>query len=349
MSDIGTDTTPQVVDRKELLAQQFDDVETAAKVETPAVTPAPGSEGRARDGAGKFVAKDLAAPNLAQQQGERIQPQAAPVVTPVEPPAWDKAPASWKKEKHPLWAGMTPEQREYAYQREEQMRSGVEPLLPKAELADKINKAAEPYMNTIRGLGIDLPAAVGGLMKVDHDLRTLPYEQKLQTLVQVARSYGIDLTGQAQAAQPSFDPNFQAMQNELLNIKGQFTSFTQAQEAAQQRSAMEEIQRFSQGKEHFEEVKPMMAQLLQGGLADNIQDAYDKALRLNPELFDAMNAAKQAASDAEKRKAADDAAKRAKAAAVSVKSATPGAKTTTNAQDRRSMLAEQIGGLSDRL
>jgi hypothetical protein len=92
-----------------------------------------------------------------------------------------------------------------------------------------------------------------------------------------------------------------------------------------------------------------MIQLLQGGLAATIEEAYEKAIRLDTDLFDKIQSGRQAALEAEKRKTADDAAKRAKAAAVSVKSATPGAKTTTNAQDRRSILREQIEGLSERL
>lgn len=349
MSDIGQDATPQVVDRKEMLSQQFNDVEQAVKVDTSDKTQsAPVTTGgdRLRDEGGKFLSR-AADPKVVT--GKSPEPQVSPVVAPVDEPAWNKPPASWKKEKHALWTAMTPDQREYAFQREEQMKAGIEPLLPRAELADKINKAAEPYMNTVRGLGLDLPQAVAGLMKVDHDLRTLPYDQKLAVLSHVARGYGIDLSGQVQSAQPAYDTNSQAMQNELLSLKGQFTSFTQAQEAAQQQAAMDEIQRFSKDKEHFDDVKPVMAQLLQSGMAEGIQDAYEKAVRLNPDLFEAINSAKQAAADADKRKAADEAAKRAKAAAVSVRSATPGTTKATNAQDRRSMLADQISGLSERL
>jgi len=343
MSETGAQAASQAVDRKELLAQQFEEVEQAAKTqETSTHTASTTSgEGRVRDETGKFVKK----PDEKMQAAATTEQQ----VTTAQEQPWSKAPDSWKKEVREGWTKLDPAYQQYIHEREQQMRAGVEPLLPKAELADKINKAAEPYINTIRGLGLDLPQAVAGLMKVDHDLRTLPHEQKLAVLHQVAMGYGIDLTGQMQHARQAYDPNFQAIQNELLNIKGQFSSLTQAQQAAQERSALEEIQNFRQTAEHFEDVKPAMIQLLQGGLADSIQEAYDKAIRLSPEIFDRINSAKQAAADAEKRKAADEAAKKAKAAAVSVKSATPGTKTNTNAQDRRSMLREQLDGLSERL
>lgn len=351
MSDIGQDAGQQPVDRKELLSQQFSEVEQSVQQATPDKVPLSAApDDRPRDPAGKFVAKELVldkSPVVAAPVSGTPAAVAVPLV--VEEPVWNKAPASWKKDKHQLWAAMTPEQKEYAFQREEQMRSGVEPLLPKAELADKITRVAEPFMNTIRGMGIDLTTAIGGLMQADHDLRTLPYEQKMQRLQGLAMTYGIDLSGQMQGAQPAYGPAVQAIQNELLGIKGQFASFTQAQEAQQQRAATDEIQKFSQTAEHFDEVKPLMAQLLQGGLADGISDAYEKAVRLSPEIFYQIQSAKQAAADVEKRAVADAAAKRARAAAVSVRSATPGTTKATNAQDRRSMLAEQIGGLSERL
>lgn len=342
-------TAQEPLDRKAMLLEQFNAEEAApaAVVDEPkpaaAQDAAPTQSGRARDETGKFVPKDKSASGLAPDA------LAQPVIQPAAPEPWATAPKSWKKDIAQDWGKLDPAHQRYVHEREQQMHAGIEPLLPKAELADKINKAAEPYINTIRGLGLDLPQAVAGLMKVDHDLRTLPYEQKLAVLNNVARGYGIDLSGQMQTAQQAYDPNIQAIQNELLAVKGQFSSFTQQQEAAQQRAAMQEIETFAKTAEHFDEVKPMMAQLLQGGLAEGIPDAYDKALRLNPELFDKISAAKQAAADVEKKKAADAAAKAARAAAVSVKSATPGAAKPTNAQDRRSMLLEQFDGLSERL
>lgn len=348
MSHEGTGPTGQEAtpDRKALLLEQFNEAEAAEKT---AATPPPDNStvppadsGRARDETGKFVAKEkIAAPDAQQVT--------APAPTPAPQEPWMKAPNSWKKENWEGWTKIDPAYQRYIHQREQEMQAGVEPLKTKAQLADQLTQAAQPYMTTIQGLGLDLPKAVSGLMKVDHDLRTLPYEQKLQVLQNVARSYGIDLTGQAQAAVPMYDQGYQNIQNELLTVKARQEEFVKQQEAERDRAALDEIQRFKQTAEHFDELSPLMTKLLQGNVATGIQDAYDQALRLTPEIFDKVQAAKQAAADVEKRKAADEAAKRAKAAAVSVKSATPGAPAPNKAQDRRSMLREQLDGLSERL
>lgn len=359
MSHDGAPTAQEPQDRRELLLEAFNKAETDAAA-TPAevvktAEPAAPAEGRARDDTGKFVAKEKDTDRFSPTFGKDKPVEAAPVIDPLAAPEpWQTAPKSWKKEYWDRWGTFNPADQRYIHEREQQMKAGIEPLLPKAELADKLTKAVEPYMNTIRGLGMELPQAVAGLMQVDNDLRTLPYEQKLQKLAQVAQSYGIDLTGQLQNAQQLYPPQYQNLQNELLTLKGQQEQFVKDQQAAQDRAALAEIEKFAKTAEHYDEVEATMTKLLQSGMAEGtgmaerLRSAYENAIRLHPEIFDKIQSAKQAAADVEKKKTADDAAKRAKAAAVSVKSATPGAAKPSKAQDRRSMLTEQFDGMSER-
>jgi outer membrane murein-binding lipoprotein Lpp len=258
-------------------------------------------------------------------------------------------PESWKPEMRGHWPKVSPEVQQYWHEREAQMRAGVEPLIPKVQLADAINQAAAPYMARIQSLNLDLPRAVAGLMKVDHDLTTLPFEQKVQLLVRTAAGYGVDLTGQAQAAVQTYNPMVEQLQNKVAQLEGRYHTFEEQQKAAQDAAAQSQIQQFSKTAEHFEAVKPLMAKLLQGFMADDLQSAYDMAVRLSPDIFDKLQASKQAAADAEKRKAADEAAKRARAHAVSIKGSTPGVAKTDGPKDRRSVLREAFDNLSERL
>lgn len=335
---------PEALDRKAMLLEQFNEVEAAPhSPEDPKPAEAAPAGDRPRDETGKFVAKE---------KTETPAPEAAPALEAA--PAWSKAPKSWKPEKHPLWETMSPEAREYAFQREEQMRAGVEPLLPKAQLADQITKVAEPYMNTIRGMGIDLPTAVEGLMKVDHELRTLPPQQKLQRFLGIAQAYGIDLSGaQGMPQQPVQDPNFYAIQNEVLGLKGELSAWRQQQEEIANRAVLNEINEFARHNEHFAIARPFMIDLLtkegdEDG-ASSLQEAYDKVTGPGGVLHDLIATSKQAAAIPAQRAQADKAAKAARAAAVSVKSSTPGSQKPNGAQSRREMLAEQIGSIDSRL
>jgi hypothetical protein len=310
------------VDRKELLAQQFDDIETD---QPESKEPAP------RAPNGKFVANDAAED------------------APVEEPVWKRPPSSWKRDYHDVWQTADPRLQEYAYKREEEMRAGIEPLRSKAQFADQMNEAIQPYMNTIQGLGIDAPRAVKALMEADHVLRNSPPDQKRAYLANLAQSYGINL-GEVDPYQQvgPVDPNYYALQNELNSVRGEISNFKQQQEMAENQSLLGEINSFAGKAEYFEEVRPDMIKLLQSGVAGTLEEAYEKAIRLNDDVFTQTQQRSQAEAAAQKSSSANRAAKAAKAAAVSVKSSTPGTKTTTKAQDRRSMLLEQFDSVNER-
>ena len=321
----NTPATPETeeLDRREILAQQFEAAEQGEDV-------AP-----VRDDQGRF------APKKAQQQEEAPEPE--------EEPVWSKPPASWKKDYHEVWMSADPKMREYAWQREEQMKRGVEPLLSKAQFADAMQEALEPYMDTIRGLGMSPDKAVAALAQADYTLRNSPPDQKLQYFMQLAQSYGINL-GQAQAQpQQSIDPMVYQLQNELNRVRGEVMGWKQQQEMAQNQQLLNEINDFSAKAEHFEEARPTMIQLLQSGVAETLEDAYDKAIRLDSALFDRVQQARQAEVNAKKAADKDRAAKSARAAAVSVRGSTPGTNTAPKATSRRDMLMEALDEVSTRL
>jgi hypothetical protein len=92
-----------------------------------------------------------------------------------------------------------------------------------------------------------------------------------------------------------------------------------------------------------------MIQLLQSGVAETLEDAYDKAIRLDSALFDRVQQARQAEVNAKKAADKDRAAKSARAAAVSVRGSTPGTNTAPKATSRRDMLMEALDEVSTRL
>jgi hypothetical protein len=295
-------------DRRELLSQQFDEVQN----ETPV---------------------------------ELVKTQAEPDLEAPEPPVWERPPASWKKDYHEAWTTADPKLKEYAWKREEEMRAGVQPLLSKAQYADQMQQAIEPYMNNIRGLGIEAPQAVKALMEADNVLRHGSPQQKQQYFAQLAQQYGINM-GETQF-QPT-DPNFYAIQNELAQVRGEVLNWKQQQETAQNQALLSEINQFQAKAEYFEEARPTMIQLLNSGVAQDLDDAYQKAIRLDNDLFNKQQQTLQGAQNAERREQSNKAAKAARAAAVSVKSSTPGAATATKAQDRRSLLSEQFDNMNER-
>jgi len=299
------------LDRKELLMQQFD----AAEEAQPVVDIEP-------------------AANVAPEPAS-------------EPPIWDRPPASWKKDYHEVWQTADPKLREYAWQREEEMKKGVEPLLSKAQFADQIQQAIEPYQNNLRTLGIAPPEAIKALMDADNVLRHGTPQQKAQMFSTLSQQYGVNLGEIGSLQQQPVDPTVSMLQNELYSVKNEVMTWKQQQEAAQNQALLGEINNFAEKAEFFEDARPTMIQLLNSGMAQNLDDAYNKALRLDEALSSKLQQSLQAKTEAAKRESANKAAKSARAAAVSVKSSTPGVNTATKAQDRRSLLAEAIYAQGD--
>lgn len=306
---------------------------------------------RARDETGKFVAKDTKDVKVTEPELplETSSPPAATAPV-VEPPLWERPPASWKKDYQEPWKNVDPKVRQYVWEREEQMNAGVMPLKEKAKLADAINQVAEPYMNTIRGMGIDLPKAVQGLMYADNVLRTAPRDQAKQYLMELAKSYGIQLgDGVVDPNATQADPYIYQVRNELNSVRGEIQAWKQQQEEAASAAKMAEINRFKLKAEYFDEALPTMQMLANAGISDDIEVLYNKAIRLDEDLSEKIQQRTQAQQIASQSAAADKAAKAAKAAAVSVKTSTPGATTTSKAQDRRAVLEEAFSGIDARL
>lgn len=326
MDDRGADNAvmeaAETTDRKELLAQQFEEME-AQQAETP------------RDEGGRFA-----------KPAEPVEAEPEP----AEEPVWKRPPLSWKKDYHEVWSKADPRLQEYAYQREEQMRRGVEPLLQAKQFADAVNEAISPYVSTITGLGLKPEQAIASLMKADHTLRTSDPQTRYQYFMQLANEYGVNLQGMPQGqAAPSVDPTIFALKNELANVRGEVMTWKQQQEAAEQAVLQNEIEEFAQKAEYFEEARAEMIKLLQGGVAETLEDAYDRAVYGNKDLRERILSAQQAKQNAQASAEKNRAAKAARAAAVSVRSATPGANTAPKANDRRALLEQAFEESNARL
>jgi hypothetical protein len=339
VSDETSEVAPpeEKQDRHAMLAAALDAAEQtqAAADDAPAEQAAPEVE-RPRGPDGKFL------PAAAAPVDE------SPVATePVEEPVWKRPPNSWKKDKHELWltAASKPETAalvEYAYQREEEMKRGIEDIIPKAKFADQVNEALEPYRENQRAAGVEPVQALQALMHADHILRNAPPEQKKAYALNLLAQYGIQFNPEDAYAIPTYTPP-------PVDVAAVVQHELSAWEQRQQDQVLQaEIDEFKTTHPDFEEHRPAMQALLANSLAPDLETAYQKAKRLDDDAFKSMQEGLQAQAETDRRAAADKAAKNARAAAVSPRSSTPGARPATNAKDRRSMLAEQFDSLTER-
>lgn len=303
-------------------APEVPEVEQDAKVDRP------------RDESGKFAPKAK----------ENEQP------VPSDPPApVRRAPSSWKPAAQEAFLkadrgeALTPEEIRLltaeAERRENDFHKGVSEFKSHSERAKAYDNAIAPYQQHLQSLGVDAPTAISALMRADVILRTSDPATKQQYFQQLARQYGIDLNQQI----PQADPQTQFLMSQLSQLRQQQEMWQNQFQRQEQARAQQELSQFATAdKPHFEALRNDMADLLESGKATSLEDAYEKAAWMRPDVRQTL--LEQQRSEAQ-RKAMDMAqAQRARSAAVSVKGSSPasGGVTPQNKGSLRDMLAAQF-------
>lgn len=298
---------------------------------------------RLRDEKGRFVAGEAE-----KKSDVPAVAVAAPQVPEVKRPA---RPSSWKKDYWADWDKLDPKVAEYINQREGEYAKGVSTYKTEWETAKPLLEAVTPFRDVIQQTGLQ-PAQWINELGTAHKLLTQGSpEQKLHVFTQIALNNGIDLMKFAEKVfvrgqDGQVYLNQQAMQRPQPQQPVQQPNVEQTvQKILAQERAQQSLAEFSSNKEkypHYEAVRQQMGQLLDAGLAQDLPDAYTKALRMNDELFQAEQDAKRKADETAKLEAQRKATAAAKANAVSTKSATP-ASTGANAnKGLRSTIADAV-------
>ena len=287
---------------------------------------------RPRDESGKFTKSQ---PEADMQEIEALEAQTE------EKPAVKPRPSSWKKDYEEHWGKLDPQLQDYIQQREADYAKGVSTYKSQWEQAAPILESLNQFQPLLRQYGVAPQQWITQLGNAHAQLVTGTPEQKMQVFQQLANDYGINLG--AIAGYQGYDPQFSSLAQELNQIKNQWGQFQQQQEAMEQTQLRNEIDSFKTDKPYFEEVRETMAGLLQSGMADDLQSAYDKAIRLNDDVFQKVNAEQAQKSEAAQR----EKVAAAKAKVLSPKSTTPtgsatsGSKTASSAREAIMAAMEQ--------
>jgi hypothetical protein len=296
---------------------------------------------RIRDEKGRFAPKESAPAseqpvkaNNASQDAATQQP--APVAEPRKPPS------SWKKDYWEAYQKLDPQVADYINQREQQFASGVSTYREEAIKAKELNDALAPFMPEFSAHGVSPSQWIRNMGTAHQTLLRGSPEQKLSAFQKLAQDYGVPIhaiqSGQVDPVMQYVSP----LQEQVLQLRGQLTNWQQQQEQQQQRAMLDEIESFKANAPHFEDVRETMAGILQAGLAPDLKSAYDKAVRMNDDVWNAEQ--QRRTEQAEKQRRETEAAKvaSARANAISPKGSTPVGNMSGSKQGLRAMLEEQV-------
>ncbi len=256
---------------------------------------------RVRDETGKFVKSDSKPQNSAEQAkpaadlAKAAEQQAQQQVKP--------APQRFSKTVTPeVWA-QTPEPVRAEVERAlGELTQGIEKYRGAAEAFEPVRK----YHDMAAQGGTTLEKALDAYVGIENAWRQNP----AQGFAEVCRNMGVQPMQMLQAIAQGFQggqvqmphgdsPQVAALKNELAQLKSQLgefgKTFTETQQQARQRQVESTVEAFAKdpAHPHFDEVSDSVAHMLETGFAKDLQDAYDKAIRLNPEVAAKIEASKQ--------------------------------------------------------
>ena len=254
------------------------------------------------------------------QTDEVVESEAAPEIPEELQPV-----SAWKEEARQAWASLAANQDYHDqlrnlrgqidsdYQYRTQLEQERAELGQRAQVADQFNQLAQQYGDVFQGR--NPLEVVGQYLYYGKQLSSNPQE----TLQQLAKEYGVDLNQVAQD-QPYIDEHTQMLQSQLSQMQQQIQNQEAQRQQEQANRVLEQARAFefetdAEGKPlhpHVADVANEMLGLMQAGYAQDFKTAYDKAIRMNDDVWSKIQS-EQGKKQEQQRK---EQAQKAKAAAT---------------------------------
>ena len=303
---VAEETTAEVSPAAELDAT----LEAAAADE-----PAKPTGEKARGPKGKFV-KAGAAPVVETKGGEVPPVVKVPVVAAPKVDA-PKPPQSWKAEAREEWAKVPPKVQQEILRLDQEVLKVMRETAPVKKFQADFQAVAAPYQAIMQAEGANTLKAFEDYLKTSTALRTAPPQHKMrlveglisqfnvpfdaQALVRVIKKSGVsieDLDSALAGEQPKpgqaqqFDPS-QYRDPRVDELQAKLDRQEQERSAQSQRATASEIAEFSKTHEFIGDVRKDMADFIDlaesRGVAISLQEAYDRALQLHPDIVGVLN------------------------------------------------------------
>jgi len=293
-------------DTRDVIAREFEKLDEAERAKEESSSNEPAEPKRAEPQAAEPVNQQNSVENGQTQENQ--EPEKQQQRNPF---------AAWKKPAQEALSQLPPETQQFIVEREQQFHKGIQQYKEDAQKGRSLGNAIAPHMEYLNQLQVAPEVAVSKLIETERRLRTSDPETKAKEFVRLAHDYGIDLNSLTSV---QFDPYHHQLEQRLAQQQATLEQITQSRQIAEEAQLGQTIEQFAQSHEHFDEVRETMADLLDKGFASDLNDAYAKAVRLNDNLFGQVQSAPQTNNF----QRANEAAKAAKASAVSVKGSPTG-------------------------
>jgi hypothetical protein len=227
-------------------------------------------KGPSRAADGKFAAKDAEKVTDKPGAAEEVQDNLA---TPhAKPPSRFSADAKAEWEKLPEAV------RAETYRMQRELEDGL-------KQKDRVLRPLEPFVKMAEQHGTTVDQALSRYVSMEQMLRQNPAEglrSLAQNMGMTPQQMANLLNGQQPGQADPRDRQIMALQSQIQQMQQQFGSVSQTLQHQQQSQVVAQVEQFATGKPRFDELAPEIVRLIETGYAQDLEDAYVKAERLNP-------------------------------------------------------------------
>lgn len=251
------------------------------------------------------------------------------------------APGTWTPEAKARWAALDPVVKAEVAKREQDFLKGIGEYKEAATVGHTFYKTVEPHMQKFLEAKLDPWHVTKESIATAEILTFGTKEQQIATLTKIAQTLKL-MPGDFSAASGRPDPRDQkiaALEQQIQQLGGAVSQVTTGVQAQVMKEMEGEVERFADAKgpdgqllhPHFLQIGMDMRDLLDKGLAKDLEDAYTQAVWRNPATRDAeVKRISTAESTKAARLAQEQAAARRKATRVNVSSRDTGGGMTSS-------------------
>lgn len=230
---------------------------------------------------------------------DKNEPEPKPEEAATDKKTQEKAPVSWSPGNREKWGDLPAEVKQQITKREQEIDLALKKSSDSRKVADTFMQTVEPFKQGLQAAGYQDPfTAINTLFQAEATLRGGSQQQKAQQVAQLIQNYGVDiqtldtmLAGQpAPTSDGGGNPDIERLIDERMQPVNQYLQTVQQRE---QQMQMQRQQQAVQAVESFDgeflsDVRLDMADLMEmaakRGVPMTIEEAYDKACAVHPEV-----------------------------------------------------------------
>lgn len=276
---------PEVIEEepslRDTLTEAFDDAapEVGTAPTAPAAEPAPAEAEIA-------PASVEAAPDA----GKVVDPNApVPAAVPAAHavPVELKAPAQWKPAVREKWNSLPREVQEEVVRREADSMRLIGSVGPKIRMADEVQGHLAPFMPKLQEQGIPPSAFIGDLFASVKSLASPNGTERAEVVANIVQAYGVDLKllDQVLTQRIQAGPQDAAARRAIAQANAVIQQQRQGVAHQTELETQKALAAFAADPKHefLDNVRDLMADLIEAGRAKNLEDAYAAAIWAHPD------------------------------------------------------------------